>query len=221
MPTRQIATRNAGHRNSERVGHRRQPCRRQQRRDVGVEQRRDSRRAPGSAPTEAASTTTALPVRCATKAASVSGSCGWRTMMRAPRALHRADQRGEMRGRRRHAGLRLDEADEIEPEAAGEIGPGVVIGDERHAAQRRELRLPFLELAVEAREEGQPVGLVGRRVGRIDARQRLEDVAGDDLGILRIEPVVRIAAAVGMAVAGADAQRRARRAPRCANDAST
>ena len=46
--------------------------------------------------------------------------------------LHGAHDSGEMRGARRHAGLHLDEADEIQPEAAREIRPAVVIGDDRH-----------------------------------------------------------------------------------------
>ena len=111
--------------------------RRQQRGDVGVEQRKIVV-APGSAPTDAASTTTLLPVRFARKATS-----RLRLMRLAHddarlARLHLADQRRDMKRRRRHAGLRLDEADEIEAESPREIGPAVVIGDERNAVQRRE-----------------------------------------------------------------------------------
>ena len=73
------------------------------------------------------------------------------------------------------------------------------------ALERREPCLPFGELGPQPREERGAIGLVTRRIRRIDPRQRFEDRAGDDLGVLRIEPVMRIAAAMRMAVARADA----------------
>ena len=76
-----------------------------------------------------------------------------------------------------------------------------MIGDERNAAQRRKPLVPVLQLAVEAREEGKPVGRVGIHMGGINACKRRQDIAGDDLGIARIEPVMRIAAAVRMPLA--------------------
>src|SRR5712691_10100363 len=109
-------------------------------------------------------------------------------------------------GRRwRYARLRLHSADELQSKTAGEIRPAVVVGNKRNAAQRRKPLIPVLQPALEAREEGKPVARVDIRVSRIDARKRRQDVAGDDLGIVRIEPVVRIAAAVRMSLA-ADAQ---------------
>ena len=80
-----------------------------------------------------------------------------------------------------------------------------MIGDQRYAVQRRELCLPLLELGLKPREEGEAIGFVARRVCRVDARKAREDVGGDDLGVLGIEPIVRIAAAVGVAIAGPDA----------------
>ena len=59
--------------------------------------------------------------------------------------------------------------------------------------------------ALQPSEKSLPVGFVRRGIGRIDPRQRFKDVGGDGLGVLGIEPIVRVAAAMGMAVAGADA----------------
>ena len=112
---------------------------------------------------------------------------------------------GKVRGARRHAGLGLDEADEIQAEAAREIRPAVVVGDDRHGLERRQFRFPFGQLRAQASEEGRAIGLVTCRIGRIDPRQRFEDSGGDDLGILRVEPIMRIAAAMRMTVARADA----------------
>ena len=69
-------------------------------------------------------------------------------------------------------------------------------------SQRCEPRLPLRELGGEPGEEGGPVGVVVRGVGRIDARQRLEMVAVMISALVGIEPVVWIAAAVGVAVTG-------------------
>src|SRR5262245_24448370 len=120
--------------------------------------------------------------------------------------VHRPDQRCQMRGRRRHTCLRLESADELETETAREIGPAVVIADERHAVQRGELRFPFLELAVKAGQKCLSVGFVDRRALRVDAGQTFQDIGSDDLGVLRIEPIVRIAAAVGVPVARPDGE---------------
>ena len=54
---------------------------------------------------------------------------------------------------------------------------------------------------VQARGECRTPRLVVGGVIGIDPRQRLEKRRGDDLGILRVEPVMRVAAAMGVAVA--------------------
>ena len=120
-------------------------------------------------------------------------------------AVHRLDKPGKMRRARRHAGLHLDEVEKVEAETARKIRPAVVIGDDRHALERRERRLPCAELLVQARDKCRAPRLVVGGVIRIDPRQRLEKRRGDDLGILRIEPVMRVAAAMGVAVARPDA----------------
>ncbi len=110
-----------------------------------------------------------------------------------------------MRRARRHAGLGLDEADKIEAKAARKIGPAVVVGDHRHRPERAQLAFPFRQFCIQAREKCLPVRFIGRGVCRIDPRQGLKNVCGDGLGVLRIEPIVRIAAAMGVAVSGTDA----------------
>ena len=113
-------------------------------RDVDVEQREIVAPPAGSAPTDAASTATV-----ALRTLRQEGDVLLRLVRLAhddPRIAraHGPDQRSEMRGRRRHAGLRLDVADEIEPEAAREIGPAVVVGDERNASATERACPPIL-----------------------------------------------------------------------------
>ena len=71
--------------------------------------------------------------------------------------------------------------------------------------QRRKSRLPFGR-ACRRGARGRPAGWLRKRsgVGRIDPRQAFEDVGGDDLGIFRIEPIMRIAAAMCVTVARSD-----------------
>src|SRR6516165_701532 len=67
-----------------------------------------------------------------------------------------ADRRCEFSKPRRawrHALLDLDHVDDVEPKAAREIGPGVVIGDEARGAVRGEKLLPRHEICLEAREK--------------------------------------------------------------------
>jgi hypothetical protein len=116
--------------------------------------------------------------------------------------------RGELREVRRagrDARARLDDAEKVQAKTPRKIGPGVVVGDERAALPGCKKGRPLGPLPVEALEEGEAVGLIALRVRRIQAHQGLEDRAGDHLGVRRVEPVVRIAAAVRVAVAGPDA----------------
>jgi hypothetical protein len=119
---------------------------------------------------------------------------------------HGLDDRGEMSGARRHAGFGLDEADEIKPEPPRQVGPGVVVGDHRLAPHGGELSVPVPQLSLETFEKSQTIRFVIGAVCRVDLCQCLEDIAGYDLGILGIKPVVGISACVGMPVGRTDAR---------------
>ena len=100
---------------------------------------------------------------------------------------------------RRDTRFGLDEVDDIEAKAAREIGPGIVIGDELHARERRQgprpARAPCLELVEESSTIGDDfLALRGR-----DANEGLGDARGDGDRVLGIEPVVRIGDAVRVA----------------------
>ena len=59
---------------------------------------------------------------------------------------------------RRDTGFGLDEVDDIEPKAAREIGPGIVIGDELYACERRQSIAPPLTRQLELSEEAFAIG---------------------------------------------------------------
>ena len=113
---------------------------------------------------------------------------------------HQPDHRREMRRARLHARLRLDEARDVQAEAAGEIGPAVVIGDESPALQRRHAALPIGELGLEDREKPLAVALEFFRMLWIETAERFQDGGGDDLRVFRVEPVMRVAVAMGVPV---------------------
>src|SRR4051794_12127922 len=73
---------------------------------------------------------------------------------------HYVDDVSQMRRGRRHARLYLQEARKVQPKAAGEIGPAVVVGDDRHAPEGRQLFVPLPDFLAKAREKGVSVGLV-------------------------------------------------------------
>ena len=110
-----------------------------------------------------------------------------------------------MRRARRHAGLRLDKADNIQPETARKIGPAIVVGDNWHGFESAQLRFPFCQLCIQTREKCLPIGFVDCGIGRVDPRQCFKNVGGDGFGVLRIQPIMRVSAAMSMAVAGTDA----------------
>src|SRR3977135_23380 len=49
-----------------------------------------------------------------------------------------------------------------------------------------------------------PVCFVRLRVGGVDTRQSFEDVGGDEFGVLGIKPIMRIAAAMRVTIAGSN-----------------
>jgi hypothetical protein len=81
-----------------------------------------------------------------------------------------------------------------------------VVGDHWLASDWRKLRVPIPELGFEMFEKCQSVRFVIGTVCGVDLCQGLEDIAGNDLGVLGIEPIVRISAGVCMPVAGTDAR---------------
>src|SRR5437879_3357385 len=83
-----------------------------------------------------------------------------------------------------------------ETEAARKVGPRIVIGDELGAGEGRELRGPIDHAPIEFRDEPRPVGDDAVALGRDEADQSLGNAEADDLGVLGIEPIVRIADAV-------------------------
>src|SRR4051812_18978257 len=118
---------------------------------------------------------------------------------------HYVDDVSQMRRGRRHARLYLQEARKVQPKAARKIGPAIVVGDDRHALEGRQSFVPLPDFLAKAREKGVSVGLVVAGVCRVDARQSRQDVCGDELGVLRVKPVMRIPAAMRVTIAGSNA----------------
>ena len=109
------------------------------------------------------------------------------------------DQLREMGRARCDAGFWLDEIDDIQSKAAREIRPRIVIGDELHARERRQSIAPSLTPHLELGNEAVAIGddalaLLGRQTD-----EGLGNASGDDNGVLRIEPVVRIGDSVRVA----------------------
>ena len=118
---------------------------------------------------------------------------------------HGLDHARKMRRARGNAGFDLDETDEVQAKPAGKVRPAVVIGNKRRGVEPAQPCLPFFQLGVEPCEKCKTVGLVAGGTGWVDAHESLEDRAGDDLRVLGIEPIMRVAAAVSMTVAGTHA----------------
>src|SRR5262249_6408407 len=119
--------------------------------------------------------------------------------------------RGELREPRRarcNPFLDLDHIDDVEPEAARKIGPGVVIGDEARGAMWCEQLLPSGETCSKPREKAVAVGDDLRGCFRAAANDRLCNSAADDLCIGRVEPIVWIGEAMCMPVAAGGVQAR-------------
>src|SRR5439155_18107129 len=104
--------------------------------------------------------------------------------------------------------LDLDHIDDIEPETARKIRPGVVIGDEAGGAMWCEQLLPSGETCPKPREKAAAVGddLRGRFRGY--ANHGLCNSAADDLCIGMVEPIVWIGEAMRMGVAAGGVQAR-------------
>ena len=118
-----------------------------------------------------------------------------------PTRPHYLDDASQVRRSRRHARLYLQETRKLQPKAAGEIGPAIVIGDDRQALERRQSFLPFADFLGKTRQKGLPVGLVGLGVIGVDARQSRQNVGGNELGVFRVKPVMRITAAMRVTIA--------------------
>ena len=112
---------------------------------------------------------------------------------------HAPGEVGEARRARRDALFRLDHVDDVKAEAAREVGPTVVISDDRRALKRLERHRPALQALLQVCREARLRG--GDHVMRLrgDARQRLRDPRRDHFGVRRIEPVMRIGRAVRVA----------------------
>ena len=101
-----------------------------------------------------------------------------------------------MGGARCDALLGLYVANHIQTKTASEIGPRVVIGDERCTRIRRQRFAPLLKARPELREKSFTVGddavaMLGR-----STYESLRNARSDDDCVLGIEPVVRVAHAM-------------------------
>src|ERR1700682_5473553 len=97
-----------------------------------------------------------------------------------------------MGGTRRDTGFGFDEVDDIEPKAAREIGPGIVIGKELHACEGRQSIVPSLTTQPELGEEAFAIGDDALPLLRCQTRERFSNARGDDDGVLRVQPVMRV-----------------------------
>src|ERR1700680_4026852 len=97
-----------------------------------------------------------------------------------------------MRGTWRDARLGLDEIDDVEPEPAREIWPGIVIGDELDPGETGQSRAPALQFCVKSAQEAFAIGRNVDRFRGSAARERLGNARRDDGGVLRGEPIVRV-----------------------------
>ena len=139
----------------------------------------------------------------ATKATSCSGSCGSRTTMGTLTCTHGRNHPGKMRRTWRHSGLDLDEVHEIEPKAAREIRPAVVITD--HGLERSGASFVSHSFSLPSRRARKACDWLRKSPYWPDRRApALQDVRRDDFGVLRIKPVMRVAVAMRVTIAGAD-----------------
>src|ERR1700682_392727 len=97
-----------------------------------------------------------------------------------------------MGGTRRDTGFGLDEVNDIEPKAAREIGPGIVIGNELYARERRQSIVPSLTPQLELGEEAFAMGDDALSLLRCQTHERFSYARGDDDGVLRVQPVMRV-----------------------------
>ena len=104
-----------------------------------------------------------------------------------------------MGGTRRDTGFGLDEVDDIESKAAREIGPGIVIGDELHACERRQSIAPSLTPQLELGKEAFAIGDDALPLLRCQTHERFGNARGDDDGVLGVEPVMRVGHSVRVA----------------------
>src|SRR3989440_9553715 len=110
-----------------------------------------------------------------------------------------------MRGARRDALLSLDEANHIETKTAREIGPRVVIRDERCARIWCEHLAPVLLSRSELRQKPLAIGNDAVAMFGRAAHERLRNARRDDDCVFWIEPVMRVAYAVRVAALVHDA----------------
>src|SRR6202521_2369844 len=102
------------------------------------------------------------------------------------------NQPREMGGAWRYARPRLDKIDNVEAEAAREIRPSVVVGNELHADERAQQRAPPLAMLLELGQEAGAIVNNPTVLLRSEADKSFGDTRRDENGILGIEPVVRV-----------------------------
>src|ERR1700694_547476 len=98
-----------------------------------------------------------------------------------------------------NAGFGLHEIDDVEPEPAREIWPGIVIGDELDPGETGQSRAPALQFCVKPAQEAFASGENAGRFRGSAARERLGRARRDDGGVLRVEPKVRVRHAMSVA----------------------
>ena len=117
--------------------------------------------------------------------------------MALPRDL---DQLFEVPGGRRDAGQRLGVARDLEPERVGEVDPRAVVGEQHLRRQPgRELLVTLVRGLHLLRERG-GARLEVRGVRRVGRAERARDLARNDGAVARVEPVVRVAVRVHVAL---------------------
>ena len=104
-----------------------------------------------------------------------------------------------MAGARRDAGLRFQEADEVDAQPVRHVHPAVMVGDELHALEGRRFLLPLLDGRIPACLEVRVALLVLRGIGRVQGLHALRQLARRGPDGARVGLEMRVA--VGMDVA--------------------